>query len=62
MSQLRFTDAGDKKEIEALLKQEYGVEKPFANLKKLADAVRLRNDIENEYIPPPLAASSGPGL
>lgn len=64
VSELRSVDDEDKNEMAVLLTQTYGVDNPFSNFKKLATAVRLYNDIENEYIAAPLIPNndSGPSL
>ena len=54
MSQLQHLDTDEKTDVERLLVQDFGVKKPFSNLEVLADAVRRRNDIENEYVENPL--------
>lgn len=59
VSQLRIVDSDAKAGIEALLVQEYGVQKPFSNMKKLANAVRQYNDVKNEYVGSPVLDDVG---
>lgn len=59
VSQLRIVDSDAKAEIEALLVQAYGIQKPFSNMTKLAEAVRHYNDVKNEYVVNPVLDDVG---